>query len=158
VDKKDAGPIEAIRSRFNPEQRALIDSHVTLCREDEIEHIAHVLHNLQQIDFPAVTIRFGDVVRFDNGKGVLMPASDDNEAFHQLRMKVLEGLDETIRRPAPHITLMHPRNATCTDVVFEIIQQIELPLVLRFNTISLIDQIDGKQWQILAQFKLKDTK
>lgn len=158
VDKKDAGPIEEIRGRFNPQQRALIDSHVTICREDEIENIALVLRNLQLMDSYALAIQFGKVIRFDNGKGVLLPASGNNEAFHQLRMKVLAGLDKTVRHHEPHITLIHPRNATCTDDVFETIQQIALPSVLRFNTISLIEQIDGKKWRILAQFQLKDTK
>jgi len=40
LDETEAIPIEAIRKRFNPRQYKLIKSHITLCREDEIEDLA----------------------------------------------------------------------------------------------------------------------
>lgn len=156
VGRKDATEIENIRKKFNPKQQHLIDSHVTLCREDEIENITFVLDNLQRLDTHKISIRFGQVTRFDNGIGVLLPALGDNEQFHQLRLKVLTGLNTTIRRHEPHITLMHPRNSTCTDEIFKAIQKINLPTSLSFDRISLIEQIDGGQWQTLKTYELKD--
>lgn len=158
ADKKKAIEIENIRRQFNPEQQILIDSHVTLCREDEIENISSVLDNLQQLETTKIAIYFGQVTRFENGSGVLLPASGDNEQFHLLRTKVLTGLFTTaIRRPDPHITLMHPRNSTCTDEIFSIIQKISMPTHLIFETISLIEQINGGNWQIIKSFKLNDN-
>ena len=157
VDRKDAASIENIRKIFNPAQFRLIDSHVTLCREDEIENIAAVLDNLQQLDMPKITIQFGMVTRFGNDEGVLLPALGDNEQFHRLRLKVLEGLGLTERRHEPHITLMHPRNSTCTDEIFKIIQEAKLPTNLTFDKIYLIEQVDGGQWQILKVYKLNDA-
>ena len=157
VDRKDAASIENIRKIFNPAQFRLIDSHVTLCREDEIENIAAVLDNLQQLDMPKITIQFGMATRFGNDKGVLLPALGDNEQFHRLRLKVLEGLGLTVRRHEPHITLMHPRNSTCTDEIFRIIQEAKLPTHLTFDKIYLIEQVDGGQWQILKIYKLNDA-
>jgi len=155
VDKKDAIEIEIIRKKFNPRQQQLIDSHVTLCREDEIANIDKVLENLQNLDTPPITIQFGQATRFDNNKGVLLPASDDNEQFHQLRKKILTALNIPIRRHEPHITLMHPRNSDCTDETFEEIKSVSLPTSLKFDTVSLIEQIDGGQWQIINRFDLK---
>ena len=157
MDKSNAGEIESIRKKFNSRQQQLIDSHVTLCREDEIENIDQVLDNLQNLDTSAITIRFGKAIKFDNDKGILLPASGDNDQFHQLREKVLITLNKPIRRHEPHITLMHPRNSTFTDEIFEEIQSAILPICLKFDTISLIEQNDGGQWQIIKTFTLKSA-
>ena len=81
----------------------------------------------------------------------------DNEQFDLLRSKVMTGLVKTVQKHEPHITLMHPRNSTCTDQIFEVIQKSKLPTNLTFDTISLIEQIDGGQWQVLKTYKLKDN-
>ena len=154
VNRKDASVIESIRVKFNPRQQQLIDSHVTLCREDEIANIDKVIDNLQKLDTSAITIQFGHVTRFDNNKGVLLPASVNNEEFHQLREKILTALNMPVRRHEPHITLMHPRNSNCTDEIFEEIKSVNLPTSLKFDTVSLIEQIDGGQWQIISAFNL----
>ena len=157
VDKKDAVDIENVRKKFNPKQHHLIDTHVTLCREDEIKNIAIVLDNLEHLDTPKIAIQFGQVTRFDNDLGVLLPALGDNKQFHQLRLKVLAGLRMTVRRHKPHITLMHPANSTCTDDIFREIQKTNLPTTLTFYKISFIEQVDGGRWQVLRTYKLNDT-
>jgi hypothetical protein len=55
----------------------------------------------------------------------------------------------TPRRLEAHITLMHPRNATCTDAIFEEIRAHALPAQITFNTVSLIEQVDGGPWRVL---------
>lgn len=155
VKKEDAAVIESIRSRFNPVQQELIDSHVTLCREDEIADLEKVLKNLRTNKLNAITIQFGPAIRFENGNGVLLPATGDNHVFQQLRLKILEGTASSIRRQDPHITLMHPKNATCTDEVFEIIQQTIFPQALSFAEVSLIEQINGGAWKMLDNFLLE---
>jgi 2'-5' RNA ligase len=155
VKKQDAAVIESIRSRFNPVQQELIDCHVTLCREDEIADLEKVLKNLRTNKLNAITIQFGPAIRFDNGKGVLLPAVSDNHVFQQLRLKILEGTASSIRRHEPHITLMHPKNATCTNEIFEIIQQTIFPQVFRFTEVSLIEQVNGGAWKMLDKFLLE---
>ncbi len=155
ADKKEVEEIEKIRKRFNPSQSGLIDCHVTLCKEDEIQNIEKVFENLSVFDQQTVTIYFDQVARFENGKGVLIPATVDNHEFYQLREKVLKGLDiSNIRRQEPHITLMHPRNSTCTDEIFDAFKKINLPAQLIFKSVSLIEQVDGGQWQIIKIFNL----
>jgi len=156
VQRKDAKNIEDVRRKLNPRQSELIDSHVTLCREDEIADIDKVLHNLTHLHQKAVCIKFGQVARFDNGKGVLIPATTENEVFQELRQKVLKGVVDKQRRQEPHLTLMHPRNSNCTDKIFEIIEKVNLPTQLNFKTISLIQQIKGGQWTVLKTFDLKE--
>ncbi len=157
VNPKDADDIENIRKKFNPIQYKLIDCHVTLCREDEIQNIAVVLDNLHHLGSTKITILFGRVTRFDNGLGVLLPALADNKQFHQLRLKVLKGLGMTERRQEPHITLMHPRNSICTNEIFKTIEQNNLPASLTFDNISFIEQVNGGQWQTLKVFQLSTT-
>jgi hypothetical protein len=148
VPPHDATAIETIRSRYNPVQRALIDSHVTLCREDELVALDRVVQNLQNI-LLRVTIDFGAVVRTEGGKGVLLPAIGGQETFQRLRKAVLAGVVEAPRQHEAHITLMHPRNSTCTDAIFDEICTLTLPKQLAFNAVSLIEQVDGGPWQIL---------
>jgi 2'-5' RNA ligase len=155
VNPTDAQEIEAVRKKFNPQQQALIDCHVTLCREDEIDNIEAILANLQKLDSIEISISFGRVIRFDNNKGVMLPAVGEKEGFHGLRSKILAGIHETIRRPEPHITLMHPRNSSCTDEIFEEIQKLHFPSTIVFTQISLIEQIDGGKWSVLQEFPSK---
>jgi 2'-5' RNA ligase len=115
-----------------------------------------LLKKLEELDAIEIIINFGHAERFDNGAGVMLPSLGDNNEFHLLRSKVLEGLSVTIRRHEPHITLMHPRNSSCTNEIFSIIRSVRLPAHLTFNTISLIEQINGGRWQVLRSYKLKD--
>ena len=145
----EASAIEAIRRQYNPVQHSLIEAHVTLCREDEQLDIEKVLQNLEQLDFPAITIRFGKPERFDEGKGVLLPALEENTSFQKLRKTILKGVIEQPRNHQPHITLMHPRNSICTDEFFLEISKRELSDSFQFNKISLIEQVDGGIWKII---------
>ncbi len=156
VDENKSQEIEQIREEFNPEQFQLIKSHVTLCREEELKKIEKVLLNLSGLNHPYISIRFGPIVRFSDGKGALLPATDDNECFYQLRAFILNGVTDILSKPTPHITLMHPRNSNCTDQVFEKISKTETPRMLVFKTISLIEQQPGCKWNILKSFELKN--
>lgn len=146
VDQADAVTIDAIRSRYNPLQQQLIAAHVTLCREDEIENVDTVLHNLENLNQEPLTVFFDEPIRFENGNGVLIPAAAYNEAFQQLRKKILAGVIERPREHQPHITLMHPRNSVCTDEIFEAIKKTQLPKQLNFNSVSFIEQKNGGPW------------
>lgn len=154
VEGAEKATLEEMRSIFNPLQYELIRSHVTICREDELEPIEQVLQNLHGLKQEAIAIDFGPVVRFSNGAGVMIPAIGDNQSFHNLRVKVLQGIVDQPRKHEPHITLMHPRNATCTDAIFGQIQQYTLPLQLCFPKISLIEQENGQKWNVLQEFEL----
>lgn len=147
--------IEKIRTEFNPIQQQLIAAHVTLCREDEIEPLELVLQNIKAIvlDQP-LSIAFHPIERFENGKGVFLPAATNNDAFHELRKKVLKGLNDMPRIHSPHLTLMHPRNSSCTDEIFEKIKQYELPTMLYFDQISLIEQKYNEKWVVIDQFPI----
>ena len=111
--------IEKIRVEFNPEQYGRIPTHVTLCREDEIEPIEKVIENIRFLSWDKpLRIEFDPPERFENGKGVFIPAKRNNPDFYALRKAVLNGLNEFLGKPLPHITLMHPRNSTCSDIIF----------------------------------------
>ncbi len=158
VSEKDSGQIETIRQWFNLAQYALIKSHVTLCREEELEQLERVIDNLEKLEHEAITIDFDNAVRFANGAGVLLPAIGNYDEYHQLRKKILHGIIDKPGIPEPHITLMHPRNSLCTDDIFEQIKNYNLPAKLTFSTISLIEQEPGMEWQVLQEFALKNNQ
>ncbi|MFN8266154.1 MAG: 2'-5' RNA ligase family protein [Chitinophagaceae bacterium] len=147
--------IEQVRMNFNPIQYSLIKSHVTLCRDDELELLDQVLNNLLHLKQPAITIQFNPVRRSANGKGALLPAADEQDSFHQLRKSVLAGINDLPILPQPHITLMHPRNSTCTDELFEQIQKYEFPSQITFTEIAFIEKVNDGIWTTLQTFQLQ---
>jgi 2'-5' RNA ligase len=121
--------IENIRRHFNPVQFDLIAAHVTLCREDEIEQILDIKKRLNSIKLKeSLQIEFKEVERFASGKGVVLPGSQLNAEYIELRKAILDQ-EIFIKEHSPHVTLMDPRNSTCSDEIFEQIQQVELPKV-----------------------------
>ena len=154
VGETQAREMERIRQAFNPEQYRLINSHVTLCREDELEPLEQVLRNLAALDIGSVSLDVGTPQRFSAGKGVLIPAIGPNAGFHNLRAQVLRGIIEQPRNHEPHITLMHPRNATCTDEIFAHIESCTFPRQINFHEVALIEQEMGEKWAVLEVFAL----
>ena len=155
VEENESEIIEKIRKEFNPVQHELIKSHVTLCRENELEKIEIVTRNLAALHHHYITIHFGALERFSNGKGLMIPATDDNEQFQKLREIILQTAVKDPVKLHPHITLMHPRNSTCTDSLFEQIEKIKIPATLEFRKISLIEQEEENKWAVLKEFDLK---
>jgi len=114
--------------------------------------------NLEKLNFNTFCLSFGKPTRFSNGKGVLIPAIGDYPEFKELRSQILsEIIEKPKTHQEPHITLMHPRNSTCTNEIFEIIQNTNLPTILKIDKISLIEQTNGKKWKIIKEYKLKDS-
>jgi 2'-5' RNA ligase len=153
LSQDNAEIIEKVRQKFNPKQFELIKAHITLCREDELENIDQILQNLIALNEQKITIQFEKLTRFDDGKGVYL-LSEDTENFNKLRQKILTNVINEPKKQIPHITLMHPRNATCNDEIFEQISKQKFPLNFTFNEISLIEQKNEGKWEILKSFVL----
>lgn len=154
ADKADALEIEHIRSEYNPIQKALIDCHITLCREDEITHLDKVLVNLSALKFHQLICQLGKPKLFEDEKGIFIPVYDSESQFHELRTRILKNGIEAPRIQNPHITLLHPRNSVCSQDIFVDIVKRQLPAQLTFKTISLIEQKNDEKWKILRTFKL----
>ena len=151
--------IEKIRAEYNPIQFNRIAAHVTLCREDEMESIEKVIENIKSLTTGnPLRIEFDPLERFGNGKGLLIPAKKGSSEFHELRKSILKGLIEFPADHHPHITLMHPRNSTCTDQIFNQIVKYKLPTELFFDTISLIEESNDGSWEIINQFSMTKIK
>jgi 2'-5' RNA ligase len=155
LEDEDAKVIEQFRKQYNPIQQALIACHVTLCREDELNELRQVCHNAATLPTTPCTIQFHQPSRFENGKGLWLRGREDNESFHTLRKQVLNGIVESPRMAEPHITLIHPRNGTCTDEIFESCMKMNSPTQLRFQSISLIEQTNGGPWKRIQDFSLQ---
>ncbi|MEM1001049.1 MAG: 2'-5' RNA ligase family protein, partial [Bacteroidota bacterium] len=67
INDGESEPIERIRKKFNIQQFNLIASHITLCREDEIEDLDYVLHKLSNLKFSAFEVSLGTPKRFYEG-------------------------------------------------------------------------------------------
>ncbi|MEO8635000.1 MAG: 2'-5' RNA ligase family protein [Gemmatimonadales bacterium] len=139
--------VESIRARFNPAQHALIQAHVTLCREDEVADWEDLAGRLKSIGPLAVTLAFGPPVR--DHDLVCLPAIGSTASFDALRESLLARPDIVVRKQAPHITLIHPRNGTCSDSAFVTIAREHVPFTVTFRRATLIAQVDGGPWRNL---------
>lgn len=149
-----SGRLAHVRHTYNPAQAALIAAHVTLCREDELEPLDAVWPRLKSLELGGpLVLELGAPERFSEGKGVLLPAVGGLQAFAELRRRILAHIDSP-RAQAAHLTLMHPRNATCTDAIFAEIAALELPRRLVFQQVCLIEQVDGGVWRRLDRCPL----
>lgn len=141
-----ARDIEAVRRAVDPIQSFLIPAHVTLCREDEIGDASGLADRLADIRTEALVLTFGRPVSF-SGHGLLLPCTEGEERFHQLRQYLLASKD--IRRHAPHITLAHPRNPPCKGNASDLALHLPETLRLAFPSIHLIEQAAGGPWRVL---------
>lgn len=155
LDETEAISIESIRRKFNPRQYRLIKSHITLCREDEIEDFRLIESNLGKIDMEQFELKINGLKRFSEGKGVLITITDEKNQFRKLRELILQNKNSTPREHKAHITIMHPRNSICDDEKFRVIQKFELPKKLSVKKISFIEQEIGKEWRTLNEYELK---
>ncbi len=146
--------IEGLRKTYNPKQYDLIKSHITLCREDEIIDITQIKENLAHLKFKPFKLALRGFKRFNEGKGVLIEVDDAKNHFKNLRIAVLHKVVDHPRDHKPHITLMHPRNSTCTALIYETIEKSNLPQEIRISKISLIEQEMGKKWFTLDETAL----
>lgn len=156
LSESSSSEIEKCREKYNLEQFKLINAHITLCREDEIEQLERINDNLNKLCFNSFDLEIGKPIRFSDYKGVLIPIIGNEVIFQNLRAEVLNGIIEFPRNQKPHITIMHPRNSSCTDEIFETINNLKLPNKLKFNKISLIEQTFGESWAVLQEYKLKN--
>lgn len=137
--------VEWIRSHFNPVQFGLIRAHVTLCREDEVGDLGELSSRLTKLGAIEVELTFGTPVRDRNR--VSLPAFGSTESFDALRDSLLAVGGSGPRKQDPHVTLVHPRNGTCSDSDFEEIARRCGPFTTTFRTVSLIEQVDGGPWK-----------
>ncbi|WP_299781498.1 2'-5' RNA ligase family protein [uncultured Formosa sp.] len=145
--------IEKIRAEFNPIQYNLISCHITLCREDEIEPIEKIIKRIKAIHLKKpISIKLNRAERCAGGKGVLLPATENNIEFRELRETILGT--KLIKEQFPHVTLMHPRNSTCNEKIFTEIKKQELPTELFFHKISLIEQRNGGKWNVIEEYTI----
>jgi 2'-5' RNA ligase len=146
----DVPEIEDLRIRFNPVQAQFIPAHVTLCREDEVDDWS-VLESRIQARIPiALTLGFRCPVR--EGNLVFLPAVSGVGEFDDLRNQLLSDGIKRPRKQTPHITIIHSRNGSCTDAVFDEIGQRLHPFTITLREISLIEQTGGGPWVRLAHF------
>lgn len=141
--------LDSIREQFNPAQAALIAAHVTLCRDDEVLEWSALQDRAQQMSDFVVSLRFGAPVREHNL--VYLPVVESTESFDELRQQVLD--DEACRIQEPHVTLIHPRNGTCTDATFKAIQSLlNEELNITFRELTFIEKIGEHPWRSVQTF------
>lgn len=139
--------IESARLRYNPIQARLIPAHVTLCREDEVSDWDAFRAGLESLVPFEITLTFGVPVREHNF--VYLPVREGLEDYQEFRRKILS---EDARDQTPHVTLIHPRNGTCTDEIFaDIVATIDTPLQCTFCEVMLIEQEDDEVWRVISR-------
>jgi len=149
VPRAEQARIEGIRQQFNSAQFALIAAHVTLFRDEDVHDWSEVQTRASEIGSIHVPLRFGPPVQ--DGDLVYLPALGSTQAFDELRIRILNN--EHCRNQEPHITLVHPRNGTCTTEQFDTIRSlITAEFTVLFQSLTFIEQVAGGPWHNLHTF------
>jgi hypothetical protein len=138
--------IESFRLRFNRAQALLIPSHVTLCREDEVDDWDALRARLESLSPFELTLGFGAPVRENNF--VFLPVTEGLNSFHEFRCAVLT---QEARQHVPHVTIIHPRNGTCTDPIFADALATISSFRYTFREVMLIEQEGEGAWNVIAR-------
>lgn len=142
----DQFQLESLRLRYNPVQARLIPAHVTFCREDEVADWDALRASLESLCPFEIVLRFGEPVREDNF--VFLPVIEGHDQFHEFRCAIL-GNDA--RRHVPHVTMIHPRNGTCTDQIFTDITDTVSSFQYTFREVVLIEQEGHGVWKTITR-------
>ncbi len=140
LDAADTEVIEAVRRAYNPAQFRLIAAHVTLCRDEECRDEDRLKAHAERLSVNAFSLRTGALYRFAGGKGLALELRDAGQDFRKLRGAVIG--ESLLDRPEqqPHITLIHPRNGTCTDRLYDSIRGLPFPDFVHIRSLSFIRQ------------------
>ena len=153
VAEPEAGRLEALRSLLDPLQQALIPAHATLARNGDIDtgSGADWRERIASTREAAVSLGFGPAEAFHE-HGILLRCIEGAHRFDALRLRLLGPGALPL---APHITLAHPRNPRAPGNSLAVARE-RLPerLVLRFDSLNLVEQRNGGRWTVLARAKL----
>lgn len=140
--------VEPIRKRLDPRQHAIIQAHVTLCRDDEMAPWLVLKQRIASIGEFAITMRFGAPQVLPDGCVLLRPTRGADQ-YQQLRRSILGA---SANEHGAHITLLHPRNAA--GVIYDLakITPVLADLTITFRTFALIEQCDGGPWLVRQQY------
>lgn len=156
VPAPESRELEAVRRLLDPVQSILIPAHVTLCRDDELARVDtdSLASRLADAQAGAVVLHFGRPEVFQ-GHGILLPCIAGEEGFHSLRELVLGS--RAISRPAPHITLAHPRNPKAAGNCLANANRLPAIGAVTFTSVALIEQAGGKPWRVVRAHALREA-
>ena len=140
--------IESIRKQYNPAQFGLIAAHVTLCRDDEVSNWLGIQARARQLKSVDILLTFGAPRRDKNL--VYLPVIRNSDSFDELRQFILH--DTHCRNQLPHITLVHPRNGTCTVAEFDAIRESIGEVTISFDRLTFIEKVGDLPWASLCSF------
>ena len=144
---------DIVRAEIDPIQHSLISAHITLCREDEIKDWLPIQNRLSSLSYKEFSISFDSpICRNDNC--ILLPHNSSSTQYSELREYLLQDTDIAVRQSMAHITLFHPRNKTGKTIIVPKFHELDFPIKIRFDTVSLIEQICGQAWQELNNYPL----
>lgn len=142
----DQFQIESLRLRYNPVQARLIPAHVTFCREDEVTDWDALRARLESLGPFEIELGFGAPIRENNF--VFLPVVEGSDQFHEFRCAIL---GDDAREQVPHVTIIHPRNGTCTDQIFADITASVSSFQHTFREVMLIEQEGDGVWRTVTR-------
>ncbi len=140
--------IEPIRLKLDPRQHAIIQAHVTLCRDEDLDHWPEHHQHLASLEPFSLTMRFGGPEIMPDGCVLLRP-TQGAEQYQTLRQKILGS---SARAHGAHITLLHPRSSNGITYDLENIARATAGLEVTFHTICLIEQLGSSAWRVRQQY------
>ena len=140
--------VEPIRHRLDPQQHAIIQAHVTLCRDNELVPWQVINQRLASLGDFSITMQFGEPQLLPDGCVLLRPTRGA-EQYQDLRQSILGS---SANAHGAHITLLHPRNAGGVIYNLAEIAPALAGLTATFRTIAIIEQYGSGPWLVQQEY------
>jgi GNAT superfamily N-acetyltransferase len=149
-----AGPIEAVRRRWDPAMAAQIAAHVTLVYPREAPAAGLLVERLRQASpaTPPFRLRLGDLGHDGGPDGAYLRVEDLDGGYAALRGRVLGPPFQPEAFPA-HLTLLHPRTSRQAREFRD--ARRDWPHRAEFTVLEVVlTAFDGSGWVVVERFAL----
>jgi 2'-5' RNA ligase len=154
LDPRDSGPVEELRSRWDPLMAQLIAAHVTLIYSEEIPDPAQLeqLAAIAAASTPPFTIALGPAFYVGSpADGVFFHVHDPEGGIGSFRARTVPA-GQVIDFP-PHVTIVHPRTSRLGEQAWNDLATARVAARFILTQVA-VTASSGDRWQTLRLLPL----
>jgi 2'-5' RNA ligase len=154
LDHECSGPVEELRSRWDPQTASRIAAHITLLYPEEIPDPAEMeqLAEAAAASTPPFNITLGPVFFVGSpADGVFFHVDDSDGGIRSFRAKAVPPA-RAIEFP-PHVTIVHPRTSRLGQQAWQVLADVRLDMQATITEVA-ITASDGGRWHTVLRLPL----
>jgi 2'-5' RNA ligase len=155
LDPRSSGPVEELRSRWDPVMAGQIAAHVTLVYPEEVPDSVELEHLTvaAAASTPPVTITLGPAFFIGSPEsGVFLQVHDPDNGIESFRAQMVPPT-RAVEFP-PHVTIVHPRTSSLGQQAWQQLATTRIEAEFTITHVA-ITAFSGDRWQTLQRLPLR---